>query len=114
EPALDPLAAHGLVARDQVLDEAGEQVAVVRQPVGEGRTVVEDELVGPVLARIALLDAGPEGVVRLPVRQHPLLDLGEPGARGNRRGAAALVGGGGGDLGVGHRWLSCGASSWPT
>ena len=47
EAALDPLAAHRLVARDQVLDVAGEQVAVVRQPVGERRAVVEDELVAP-------------------------------------------------------------------
>ena len=45
EPALDPAAAHRLVARDEVLDVAGQQVAVVRQAVGERRPVVEDELV---------------------------------------------------------------------
>ena len=45
EAALDPPPAHRLVARDGVLDEAGQQVAVVRQPVGERRAVVEDELV---------------------------------------------------------------------
>ena len=63
EPALDPAAAHGLVARDEVLDVAGEQVAVVRQAVGEGRAVVEDELVGAVGAGLAALDRGDEGAV---------------------------------------------------
>ena len=48
EAALDPAAAHRLVARHDVLDVAGEQVAVVRQAVGERRAVVEDELVGAV------------------------------------------------------------------
>ena len=46
EPALDPVAAHGLVAGDHVLHVAGEQVAVVGEAVGERRTVVEDVLVG--------------------------------------------------------------------
>ena len=46
EAALDPLAAHRLVAGHGVLDEAGEQVAVVRQAVGERRAVVEHVLVG--------------------------------------------------------------------
>ena len=45
EAPLDPAAAHGLVARHHVLDVAGEQVAVVRQAVGERRAVVEDVLV---------------------------------------------------------------------
>ena len=57
EAALDPLAAHRLVARDEVLDVAGQQVAVVRQAVGERRAVVEDELVVAVGAGVALLDA---------------------------------------------------------
>ena len=48
EPALDPAAAHGLVAGHHVLDVAGQQVAVVRQAVGERRAVVEDVLVGAV------------------------------------------------------------------
>ena len=47
EAAVDELAAHRLVARHGVLDESGEQVAVVRQAVGERRTVVEHELVRP-------------------------------------------------------------------
>ena len=39
------LAALGLVAAHEVLGVAGQEVAVVRQAVGEGRAVVEDELV---------------------------------------------------------------------
>ncbi len=53
EAALDVPPAHGPVARHDVLDVAGEQVAVVRQAVGEGRAVVEDELVAAVVARPA-------------------------------------------------------------
>jgi hypothetical protein len=41
EAALHPVAPHGLVAGDHVLHVAGEQVAVVGEAVGEGRTVVE-------------------------------------------------------------------------
>ena len=77
EPALDALAAHRLVARDDVLDVAGEQVAVVRQPVGERRAVVEDELVRAVLAGVAVLDRRDEGAVLVPVLEDALLDLGE-------------------------------------
>ena len=83
EAALDPAPAHGLVARDDVLDVAGEQVAVVRQAVGERRPVVEDELVAAVLAGLALLDAGAEGAVRVPVAHDPLLDRREARARGH-------------------------------
>ena len=98
EAALDLVAAHRLVARDQVLDVAGEQVAVVRQAVGEGRAVVEDELVAAVGAGVALLDARPEGVVGLPVRQHRLLDRREARAAGD--GASASV------------WLTLGYVIW--
>src|SRR5204863_1272849 len=63
--------------RDDVLDVAGEQVAVVRQPVGERRAVVEDELIGTVLAGVAVLDGGDEGAVLVPVLQDALLDLGK-------------------------------------
>ncbi len=100
EPALDATPTHGLVARDQVLDVAGEQVAVVGQAVGERRPVVEDELVGAVLPGLALVDAGLEGVVGLPVGQHRLLDRREARAR---RDAAATGDVGVGDLGVRHR-----------
>ena len=42
---------HRLIARDRVLDEAGQQVAVVRQSVGERGAVVEHELVVAVRRR---------------------------------------------------------------
>src|SRR5207245_10561778 len=90
ETALGPPAAHGLVAGDDVLDVAGEQVAVVGQPVGEGRAVVEDELVVAVRAGGTLLDAGDEGAVGVPVLQDPVLDLREPGARRDAAGAVLL------------------------
>src|SRR6202034_2221760 len=41
ETALHLVAAHGAVARDDVFDVAGEQVSIVREPVGERRPVVE-------------------------------------------------------------------------
>ena len=44
EAALDRVAAHGPVPRDDVLQGAGEQVTVVRGAGGEGRAVVEDEV----------------------------------------------------------------------
>ena len=97
EAPLDPLAAHRLVARDDVLDVAGEQVAVVRQPVGEGGPVVEDELIGPVGAGLASIDRGLEGPVGLPVAQDLLLEVGEAGGRDDGGRVS------GGDLGVGHR-----------
>ena len=100
EAALDAAAAHGLEPRHQVLDVAGQQVAVVRQPVRERRAVVEDELVGAVLAGVALRHARPERVVVGPVGQHRFLDLRERRAR--RDALAVPVLGGVGDLGVGH------------
>ncbi len=102
ETPVDPVPAHRLVAGDDVLDVAGEQVAVVRQAVGERRAVVEDELVAAVLARGPVLDRGPERVVGRPVGEHRLLDLREPRAGGDAEGRAGVLGGRG-DLGVGHR-----------
>src|SRR4051812_48765424 len=67
------LAAHRLVAREQVFRVAREQVAVVRKSVGEGRTVVEDPLRGA----LALLDRRLEGVVAFPEREDAALDRGE-------------------------------------
>ena len=99
EPPLDPPAPHGLEARHDVLDVAGQQVTVVRQAVGERRAVVEDELVRAVLPGRVLLHRGPEGVVVPPVAQHPLLQLGEAGARRH----LGLVAVAGGRLGIGHR-----------
>jgi hypothetical protein len=60
------LAEHGLEARDHVLGEAGQQVAVVRQPVRERRAVVEYE----VIALRALVDRRLERAVLLPERQN--------------------------------------------
>ena len=70
EAPLDAVAAHGLVAGDDVLDVAGEQVAVVGESVGEGRPVVEDELV---LGR-TLLDGSFEGVLFVPALEETLFD----------------------------------------
>ena len=114
EAALDALAALSLVAPDGVLDVAGQQVAVVGQAVGEGRAVVEDELVAGL---IAVVDGGLEGAVGLPVGQDLLLDGGEGGrgvdllprpVQGVEGGAgrlAAAVTGGDGALGhlLNHR-----------
>ena len=66
EDARDVVAGHGAVARDDVLDVASEQVAVVRQAIGERRTVVEDVF----LIALAVVKAGLEGVVLLPVLQY--------------------------------------------
>ncbi len=82
EAPLDMPAAHGLVARHDVLDVARDQVAVVRQPVGKRRPVVEDELVRPVDPGRSLVDRGLEGPVLCPVGQHGLLDLGKRGLGG--------------------------------
>ena len=99
KPALDLLAAHRLKTRDDVLGVAGEQVAVVRQPVRERRPVVEDKL----LRVVAIVDRRLEGAVRLPVRQHVLLDGGESGrwrhlgggiGRGAVQGVAGVAHGG--------------------
>ena len=65
EPALHLVAAHGAIPRHDVLDVPGQQVPVVRQPVGERRAVVEDVFFGVVAAG----DAGAEGVVAVPVVQ---------------------------------------------
>ena len=78
EAPLDPSAAHRLVPRHDVLDEAGDEVAVVRQPVGEGRAVVEDELVRLAVAQgRAELDRALEDALAFPEREHLLLHAGE-------------------------------------
>lgn len=64
EAAGDVVAGHGVEAGDDVLDGAGEDVAVVRETGGEGRAVVED-VFGLILGAGELglegLDVGPEG-----------------------------------------------------
>ena len=68
EAALHLIAAHRAVPRDDVLDVAGEQMTIVRQAVGERRSVVKHVFRGPVPAG----DGGAEGVIVEPV----LEDLG--------------------------------------
>src|SRR4030095_11116674 len=70
EPALDALSLHRLIARDDVLHIAGEQVTIVRQPVCERWAVVEHELVRAVDAGLAGLAAGAECPITLPVVEH--------------------------------------------
>lgn len=67
EAAFDAAAAHGVVARDDVFGVPGEEVAVVREAVGEGWAVVEHEFVAAVGAGFALVDAFDEGGVFGPV-----------------------------------------------
>ena len=93
EAALDAVAAHRAVARHRVLDVPGEQVAVVRQAVGERRTVVEHELVGvgaPVDRRL-------ERAVRIP-------ELQDAGLHGGERGLRL-------DVGVAHRMAPAGGAA---
>ena len=87
----DPAPAHGLVPRDDVLDVAGEQVAVVRQAVGERRTVVQHE------HRAALRDVADLRVqaLGLPARQRVRFALRQVAAhreRGLRQQDGGLVG----------------------
>ena len=81
EHAVDAVTLHGLVTRNDVLRIAGQQVAVVRQAVGERRAVEEDEFVLAVIAGRTAFDGLLEGVVLLPVVKHGLLKLGEAGVR---------------------------------
>ena len=103
EHAVDLLAAHGLVARDDVLDVARQQVAVVRQAVGERRAVVEDVL----FVAVALVDRRLEGSVGAPEVEDAVLQGREAGAAGH---VAELVGArvgaacGGGLVHVGPPW----------
>src|SRR5215218_9128412 len=72
EPALDAATSHRLVTRHDVLHIAGEQVTVVRQAVGERRSVIEHELIGALAAGWVSLDRGVERVVSFPIRQNLL------------------------------------------
>ncbi len=81
EAAFDAAAAHGLVAGDDVLDVAGEEVPVVGQAVGEGGAVVEDEFVGSGGAGLAVVHGGLEGAVLGPEVEDAAFDLGQVRAR---------------------------------
>ena len=89
EPSVHLVAAHGLVTRHDVLDVAGQQVAVVGEAVGERRAVVEDELA----VAVPVLDRRLERVVRVPVGERPLLKLGKVRLGGYFGRARARVGG---------------------
>ena len=73
EAALDVVAAHGLVAGGDVLDGAGEEVAVVGEAGGEGRAVEEDEGGGAG----AVGEGFFEGVVFLPEAEDAFFHLRE-------------------------------------
>jgi len=90
EAAVDRLAAHGLKARDQILDEAGDQMAVVRQAVGKGRAVIEHELVSALCE--TLIDARLKGAFGFPRLKYRLLQLGEGRAGGGLRIRLASLG----------------------
>src|SRR5262249_29862747 len=93
---LDPLAAHRLMPRHDVLHVTGQEVAVMRQSVRERRTIVEDVLIAPVLARRPVLDRLLKRPIPLPEIQHRALQLGERRTGGN--GWVGLVSGGIGHL----------------
>ncbi|CAB4932200.1 unannotated protein [freshwater metagenome] len=76
ETTLDLLAAHGLEPGHEILDVPGEQMAVVRQAVGERRSVVENEFLGIG----AVVDAGAERAVLGPFVQHDALEIGKRNA----------------------------------
>ena len=90
EHAVDLVTLHGLVARDDILRVAGQQVAVVRQAVGKRRAVEEHELVLAVIAGWAAFHGFVEGVVGIPIIQHGLFELGEVRVR---RDVGALLAG---------------------
>ena len=69
----DLLALHGLVARNDVLDIARQQVAVVREAVGERRAVVKDVFFGVVAGS----DRFVKGAVFRPVLQYVFFESGE-------------------------------------
>ncbi len=73
EPALDVLAAHGLVARHDILDRAGQKVAVVRQARRERRPVVEFVA----FLALVLLEGLPERAVFRPESEDVLFHLRE-------------------------------------
>ena len=89
EASLNSFAAHRAVTRHRIFDIPRQQVAVVRQPIGKRRTVVEDELgVGGTANRAAshtagrtatlarmLLDRCFKRVVARPIREHLLFSL---------------------------------------
>ena len=81
EHAVDLAALHGLVARNHILGIAGQQMAIMRQTIGERRTVEENEFILAVISGWTTLDGLGEGIVLLPIVKHGLLQLREAGVR---------------------------------
>ncbi len=71
EAALDALTLHGVIARKQVFDEAGEQMAVVRQAISEGRAVIKHIFV----PFITLLHRSFKHLVCVPELEHLLFQF---------------------------------------
>ena len=71
--ARHPVAAHRLVARVDVLEDAGEDVVGAGAAVGGRRALVE----APDLGALAVGERALEDVALAPAREHPLLQLGE-------------------------------------
>ena len=94
EATVHLLATHRLESREEVFGVAGEQMPVVREPVGERWAVVED----PLFASVSLLDGGAEGVVALPEGEDAAFEGGQVRRRGDRAGCAVRAG----TQGVGH------------
>ena len=90
EHTVDLVALHGLIARNHILGVTGQQVAVMRQAVGERRAVEEHEFVLAVVAGRPAIDGLLEGIVLVPIVEHGLLQLGEAGVR---RDVGALLAG---------------------
>ena len=85
EAAFHPAPAQGLVARNDGLDVAGDQVSVVGQTIREGRSVVEDVLVTSLLPRIASVHGFLKGGVFAPAREDALFEFREVRLRVNIR-----------------------------
>ena len=81
EHTIDLVALHGLVTRNHILGVTGQQVAVMRQAVGERRTVEEHEFVLAVIAGRTAFNGLLESVVLLPIIKDGFFQLRETGVR---------------------------------
>jgi hypothetical protein len=71
--ARDEVAAHGLVAREDVLEDARQDVVGAGTSVGGGRALVEEERLGALAAPNRLV----EDVALAPPLEHALFELGK-------------------------------------
>ena len=79
EHTIDLATLHGLVTRNHILGVTGQQVAVMRQAVGERRTVEEHEFVLAVIAGRTAFNGLLESVVLLPIIKDGFFQLRETG-----------------------------------